>query len=65
MKYYLFWTENNYSDEHQEVFDLKQKVLDFINYRASNPNAKFRVIYGEELELNPVSIVQGYKFKER
>jgi len=64
MKYFLSWSDEKYSDTYHDEFDTKEQLLEFVNKRANNFEARFEVIYGRRIELQPVEVVKAYVIKD-
>lgn len=67
-KYYLIYSTERYEGPSVEEFpidsDGRKKLNDFLNQYASNPDFKFTLIYGQQVEVEPVDIVKQFRIKD-
>lgn len=60
MKFFLLFVTARYETDELKQFDDLNALIEFVNARADNPDFRFRVIEGREIQLKPVSIVTKY-----
>lgn len=67
-RYHVFYTQAVGNQSVYETFETGQDVLDFIAMARKNgdesPYRNVRVIFGAEMEFEPVKVVQLWRFKE-
>jgi hypothetical protein len=58
MRYFVFYATNSLS-----IFETEDQMLAFLNGLAGNADLRFNVIHGNEVKIEPASVVTQFKVK--
>jgi hypothetical protein len=66
-KFYLEWTDTNYGDAYNEVFNTKAEAVAFINQKLAIGCRVLQLIYGRDItsSIKPVEIVKAWDVDTR
>lgn len=56
MKWFVWWSTDEYAGDTLDVFDAEEDVVKHLNEYAGNSDFKFRVVNGKEVKFKPVEV---------
>lgn len=63
--YFIFYQQFRYEGQQEHIASTEDEMLAFVNdLAARNPELWVRVIRGEEVKLEPATIVKAYVVKK-